>query len=67
MEREALIQQLSEGFAVALRLRDAGASDETIAVALGTPVESVQATLRIAEAKLAELAAAGRPALPPEP
>lgn len=49
--------ELPLSHAVALRLRDAAADDETIARALAIEREGVPALLRIAEAKLsAELA-----------
>lgn len=57
VDRGELIAQLAEGLAVALRLHEAGESDETIATALGIPLQSVSSTLRIAESKLAALAA----------
>jgi hypothetical protein len=55
MERERALVELSTAHAVALRLRDAGAGDEQIAVALGVPVEGIGAFLEVAEAKLAAL------------
>lgn len=55
MDREAALLQLATAHAVALRLQAAGAEDEAVAQALGIPVTSVAAILRIAEAKLAAL------------
>ena len=51
---EKLILELVDTLAVAIRLHDAGESNDTIATALGVPVESVPSTLRVAEAKIAE-------------
>ncbi|MDN5744065.1 MAG: hypothetical protein L0H31_02965 [Nocardioidaceae bacterium] len=56
MDRDRLIDELPASLAVALRLRDAGHDDQTIADALGVPVESVQVSLRVAQLKLDELA-----------
>ncbi|HEX3622107.1 MAG TPA: hypothetical protein VHT97_07315 [Acidimicrobiales bacterium] len=55
MDRERALLQLATAHAVALRLHAAGAEDEAVAQALGIPVTSVAAILRIAEAKLALL------------
>jgi hypothetical protein len=55
VDRDALIDRLSEAHAVALRLSDAGQGDEVVAAALGVPVESVPQLLAVAEAKLAHL------------
>ena len=46
------MHELATAHAVALRLRDAGASDEAIAQALAIPLTSVPCALRIAGAKL---------------
>lgn len=48
----ALVAELPDASAVALRLRRAGHPDATIAVALGIPVQAVPVTLGIAQAKL---------------
>jgi DNA-directed RNA polymerase specialized sigma24 family protein len=55
MDRENALLQLATAHAVALRLHAAGAEHESVARALGIPVASVPALLRIAEAKLAAL------------
>jgi DNA-directed RNA polymerase specialized sigma24 family protein len=55
MDRENALLQLATAHAVALRLHAAGAEHEAVAQALGIPVASVPALLRIAEAKLAAL------------
>jgi hypothetical protein len=55
MDREGAMLDLPTGHAVALRLRDAGADDDTIAKALGVPVEAVPGLLVIADGKLAAL------------
>jgi DNA-directed RNA polymerase specialized sigma24 family protein len=52
MDRQAALQELATAHAVAVRLHDAGAADESIAEALGIPVTSVACAVRIAEAKL---------------
>jgi hypothetical protein len=52
MNRERAIGELPLPHAVALRLRDANADDETIAHALGIDPQGIPALLRIAEAKL---------------
>ncbi|QAY59885.1 hypothetical protein ET475_07690 [Microbacterium protaetiae] len=48
----ALIAELPDASAVALRLRRSGHPDTTIAVALGIPMQAVPVTLSIAQAKL---------------
>lgn len=53
MDHEAALLELPTAHAVALRLHDAGVADEGVAQALGIPVTSVAALLRVAEAKLA--------------
>jgi hypothetical protein len=55
VDRDALIDRLSEAHAVALRLSDAGQGDEVIAAALGVPPASVPQLLSVDEAKLAHL------------
>lgn len=55
MDTEATFSELSTAHAVALRLRDHGARDEQIAVALGIPLEGVPTLLQVADAKLAAL------------
>jgi len=51
-DEAALIAELPDASAVALRLRAAGHPDTTIAVALGIPVQAVPVTVGIARAKL---------------
>lgn len=51
-DEAALIAELPDASAVALRLRHAGHPDTTIAVALGIPVQAVPVTVGIAQAKL---------------
>ncbi len=51
---------LPEAYATALRLREAGCSDEMIADRLDIEPEAVAALLRIARAKLARQARADR-------
>ncbi|HEY3556553.1 MAG TPA: hypothetical protein VGL05_03800 [Kribbella sp.] len=53
--RARAIDRLPTSYAVALRLRDAGAVDDVIASALGIEVVSVPALLALAEAKLAAI------------
>jgi DNA-directed RNA polymerase specialized sigma24 family protein len=50
---------LPEAYATALRLRDAGCSDEVIAERLAIEAEAVAPLLRIAVAKLARRRATG--------
>ncbi len=52
---ELLIAQLPTVYAVALRLRAAGASHRTIAEALGTVTDAVPALLDVGGRKLGEL------------
>jgi hypothetical protein len=52
VNREQAIGELPLSHAVALRLRDAEADDETIARALGIEPEGIPGLLRVAEAKL---------------
>lgn len=52
MDRKQAIAELPFAHAVALRLRDAAADDDTIAKALGIEPEGVPGLLRIADAKL---------------
>ena len=61
MDREAALLELATAYAVAIRLRDAGAADDSVAQALGIPIESVPGVLRMAEAKLAALLDAADP------
>lgn len=61
MDREAALLELPTAYAVAIRLRDAGAVDDSVAQALGIPTESVAGLLRVAEAKLAALLDAADP------
>lgn len=55
MDRAAALAQLGDSFAVALRLRDRGHSDEEIAEILGIPFEAVASHVALAEAKLARV------------
>ena len=55
MEREAAIAELPTAHAVAIRLRDSGADDATLAAALGIDAEEVPHLVTIAEAKLEAL------------
>ena len=55
MEREAAIAELPTAHAVAIRLRDNGADDETLAAALGIDAGEVPPLVTIAEAKLEAL------------
>lgn len=52
MTFEQALAELSPGHAVAIRLRDQGADQNTIAAALGIPHEAVSAFLEIAQSKL---------------
>jgi DNA-directed RNA polymerase specialized sigma24 family protein len=57
VDRERALAELPVAYAVALRLRAAGADDQTIAAALGIDPAGVPALLEVAEAKLsAEMA-----------
>jgi hypothetical protein len=51
MDDAEQLRRLPLGYAVALRLSEAGADDATIAVALGIELDCVGATLEIARAK----------------
>jgi hypothetical protein len=55
MDRETALLELATAYAVALRLHDAGAPDDSVAQALGIPIESVAGLLQVAEAKLTAL------------
>ena len=61
MDRQAALLELATAYAVAIRLRDAGAADDSVAQALDIPIESVAGVLRVAEAKLAALLDAADP------
>jgi len=57
MDRDRALAELPLAYAVALRLRAAGADDRAIAAALGIDPVGVPSLLEVAEAKLsAELA-----------
>jgi hypothetical protein len=56
MDREEQLRRLPLAHAVALRLRDAGASDELIAAALGVELEGVGPLLEVGEAKADRIA-----------
>jgi DNA-directed RNA polymerase specialized sigma24 family protein len=53
--REEALARLPLPYAVALRMRDAGASDELVADALGIDGHTVASLLTLADAKLATL------------
>ena len=57
MKRDDAIEELPSTYAVALRLHEAGATDDVIAVGLGTDPDSVPTILELAHRKLAELVA----------
>jgi hypothetical protein len=51
--RTESLERLPLPYATALRLRDAGIADETIAECVGVDVEALRTFMRVAEAKLA--------------
>jgi hypothetical protein len=53
--RARAIDRLPTPYAVALRLRDAGAADDVITVALGIDLVALPALLSLAEAKVAAI------------
>ncbi|GAF48110.1 hypothetical protein RW1_049_00190 [Rhodococcus wratislaviensis NBRC 100605] len=53
VQRESAIERLPDAYAVALRMRDAGLSDDAIAERVGVEPEAVGPMLRVARAKLA--------------
>jgi DNA-directed RNA polymerase specialized sigma24 family protein len=55
VDREMALSTLTPAYAEALRLRDQGADDATIAVRLKLPVEAVANLLVLARAKLETL------------
>jgi DNA-directed RNA polymerase specialized sigma24 family protein len=55
MERLSAVAELPIRYAVAVRLRDSGASDRTIATALAIDVDEVGLLLAMADAKLAAI------------
>ncbi len=57
VDRADAIAELAPAYAVALRLRDAGAGEDLIALALGVDPEAVPSVLGLADAKLATLMA----------
>jgi DNA-directed RNA polymerase specialized sigma24 family protein len=61
MDRATALSRLPEAYAQALRLRDAGLSDNAIACRLGVPAEAMALLLRLAEAKLTHLMAPDKP------
>jgi DNA-directed RNA polymerase specialized sigma24 family protein len=61
MDRATALSRLPEAYAQALRLRDAGLSDNAIVCRLGVPAEAMALLLRLAEAKLAHLMAPDEP------
>ncbi|MCC7078365.1 MAG: hypothetical protein IT198_14675 [Acidimicrobiia bacterium] len=60
MDRGAALDRLPLFYAVAVRLRDAGAGTELIAAGLGVEPEAVPALLEVAESKLASLEPVGQ-------
>jgi hypothetical protein len=67
MDREDQLRRLPHAHAVALRMRDAGASDTLIATALGIEREAVRPLLEIARAKAERIDRAGdRPEADPK-
>jgi DNA-directed RNA polymerase specialized sigma24 family protein len=64
MDRATALTQLPETYAQALRLRDAGLSEDSIASRLGVPIEAMTLLLRLAEAKVARLVTTPEPASP---
>lgn len=52
MDRHEALRELPSAYAVALRMREHGADDHTISVALEVPVEAVGRLVAIAESKL---------------
>jgi hypothetical protein len=61
MDRQTALLELATAYAVALRLHDAGAADDSVAQALGIPIESVAGLLQVAEAKLTALLGPAHP------
>ena len=57
MDRATALTQLPETYAQALRLHDAGLSDDSIASRLDVPTQAMTLLLRLAEAKVAHLMA----------
>jgi hypothetical protein len=55
MDRSSAVWELPVPYAVAVRLRDSGSDDRTIATALAIDVDEVTGFLEIADAKLAAL------------
>ena len=60
MDRDEAIGRLPEAYAVALRLHAAGVSEAQLAAGFDIEPQSVASFLKIAEAKVAELAEDGR-------
>ena len=60
VDRIEALDLLPVTHAVAIRLVDSGATEETIATALGIPPEAVGPTVEVAQAKLARLLAQRR-------
>jgi hypothetical protein len=60
VQRTALLQRLPLPYATALRMRDAGLTDDTIAESVGVDPDALPTFMRVAEAKLAA-AASGQP------
>jgi DNA-directed RNA polymerase specialized sigma24 family protein len=65
MDRDAALAKLPEAYATALRLREAGLSDEAIAARLEIAPEAADALLRVADAKLAAIFGAHERCVPP--
>jgi hypothetical protein len=57
VHRDEALEQLPAAYAIAIRLRDSGAPEETIAAALGSEPGAITALLDIADRKLAALVA----------
>jgi len=56
VDRNEALEHLPEPYAIALRLRDAGVSLPQLAIGFAMEPQSLRNFLKIAEAKLAELA-----------
>lgn len=57
MDRTTAVWELPVPYAVAVRLRDSGSDDRTIATALAIEIDEVSGFLEIADAKLQALIA----------
>jgi DNA-directed RNA polymerase specialized sigma24 family protein len=63
-DRAQSLQRLPLPYATALRMRDAGISDDVIAECIGVDVDALPTFMRVAEAKLAAAAAGERSTSP---